>query len=59
MLINVINREYCKKVLVQLAGQMHPWHFHKRKEETFLVLWGELESGRLRCSSAWSSRCRA
>lgn len=43
VLINVINREYCKKVLVQLAGQMHPWHFHKRKEETFLVLWGELE----------------
>ena len=42
VLINVINREYCKKVLVQLPGQMHPLHFHKRKEETFLVLWGEL-----------------
>ncbi len=42
VLINVINREYCKKVLVQLPGQVHPWHFHKRKEETFLVLWGKL-----------------
>lgn len=42
VLINVINREYCKKVLVQLPGQIHPWHFHKRKEETFLVLWGKL-----------------
>jgi sialic acid synthase SpsE/mannose-6-phosphate isomerase-like protein (cupin superfamily) len=42
ILINVINRDYCKKVLVQLPGQMHPLHFHKRKEETFLVLWGEL-----------------
>ena len=42
VLINIINREYCKKVLVQLPGQMHPWHFHKRKEETFLVLWGKL-----------------
>jgi len=42
VLINIINREYCKKVLVQLPGQMHPWHFHKRKEETFLVLWGTL-----------------
>jgi sialic acid synthase SpsE/quercetin dioxygenase-like cupin family protein len=42
VLINVINREYCKKVLVQLAGQSHPAHYHKRKEETFLVLWGEL-----------------
>lgn len=44
VLINVINREYAKKVLVQLAGQMHPMHFHKLKEETFLVLWGELIS---------------
>jgi sialic acid synthase SpsE/quercetin dioxygenase-like cupin family protein len=42
VLINVINREYCKKVLVQLPGQTHPWHFHRRKEETFLVLWGTL-----------------
>jgi sialic acid synthase SpsE/quercetin dioxygenase-like cupin family protein len=42
VLINVINREYAKKVLVQLPSQMHPWHFHKLKEETFLVLWGEL-----------------
>jgi sialic acid synthase SpsE/mannose-6-phosphate isomerase-like protein (cupin superfamily) len=42
VLINVINREYCKKVLVQLGGQIHPWHFHKRKEETFLVLYGKM-----------------
>jgi len=42
ILINVINREYCKKVLVQLPGQIHPWHFHKRKEETFLMLYGKL-----------------
>lgn len=42
VLINIINREYCKKVLVQLKGQSHPFHFHKRKEETFLVLWGTL-----------------
>ena len=44
VLINVINRAYAKKVLVQLPGQMHPLHFHKLKEETFLVLWGELIS---------------
>ena len=44
VLINVINREYAKKVIVQLPGQMHPWHFHKLKEETFLVLWGEMVS---------------
>ena len=43
VLISIINREYCKKVLVQLPGQLHPWHYHKRKEETFLVVWGVLE----------------
>ena len=42
VLVNVINREYCKKVLVQLPGQIHPWHFHKRKEESFLLLYGRL-----------------
>jgi len=44
VLINVINREYAKKVLVQLAGQRHPHHYHKLKEETFIVLWGDLIS---------------
>lgn len=44
VLINVINRDYAKKVLVQLPGQQHPMHFHKLKEETFLVLWGQLIS---------------
>lgn len=44
VLINVINREYAKKILVQLPGQSHPHHYHKLKEETFIVLWGELVS---------------
>ena len=51
VLITVINREYCKKILVQLPGQAHPMHFHKRKEETFLVVSGSLFSevdGRVR-----------
>lgn len=42
VLISCINREYCKKILVQLPGQQHPAHFHKLKEETFQVLHGEL-----------------
>jgi sialic acid synthase SpsE/quercetin dioxygenase-like cupin family protein len=42
VIINCINREYCKKILVQLPGQKHPAHFHKLKEETFQVLYGEL-----------------
>lgn len=42
-MINVINREYCKKLLVVLPGQQHPNHFHKIKEETFQLLYGDLE----------------
>jgi N-acetylneuraminate synthase len=42
ILINVINRLYSKKIIVQLPGQNHPKHFHKKKEETFLVLSGIL-----------------
>lgn len=43
-MINCINREYCKKILVVLPGQSHPKHLHKKKEETFTVLYGELET---------------
>ena len=42
-MISVINREYCKKILVVLPGQSHPSHYHKKKEETFLVLYGTLD----------------
>lgn len=42
IIIDVINREYCKKLIIQLPGQFHPMHYHKLKEETFQVLWGEL-----------------
>lgn len=39
---DVINREYCKKILVVLANQNHPTHYHIKKEETFIVLHGDL-----------------
>ncbi len=42
VLIDCVNREYCKKILVQLPAQSHPYHFHRLKEETFQVLWGEM-----------------
>lgn len=42
-LIDCINREYCKKILVVLPGQKHPVHFHKQKEETFTILHGSLD----------------
>ena len=42
VLISCVNREYCKKLIVQLPNQSHPYHFHRRKEETFQVLHGEM-----------------
>lgn len=43
IIISIINREYCKKLIVVLPGQRHPLHFHKIKEETFQLLYGDLE----------------
>jgi N-acetylneuraminate synthase len=43
ILIPVINREYAKKIVVMIRNQFHPEHFHKLKEETFLVLKGQLQ----------------
>ncbi len=42
-MFNIINREYCKKILVLLPGQKHPTQFHKIKEETFNLLHGDLK----------------
>lgn len=42
-MIDCINREYCKKILVMLPGQANPMHLHKKKEETFTVLYGVLD----------------
>jgi N-acetylneuraminate synthase len=42
VIINLLNRAYCKKLLVVLPGSTtRP--LHKEKEETFHVLWGELD----------------
>lgn len=41
-LITVVNRDYCKKLLVSLPGQFHPEQYHKQKEETFHVLYGDV-----------------
>jgi len=43
VIVNCINREYCKKLIIQLPRQKHPYHYHKRKEETFQLLNGDLE----------------
>jgi N-acetylneuraminate synthase len=41
--VTYVNRDYCKKLIIQLPGQRHPSHFHKTKEETFVVLHGTLQ----------------
>jgi len=42
-MITVVNREYCKKLIIALPGQTHPEQYHKKKEETFLVLHGDVD----------------
>ncbi len=41
-IISCVNREYCKKIIMLLPGQCNPCHVHKKKEETFHVLYGEV-----------------
>jgi N-acetylneuraminate synthase len=43
VIVDVINRQYCKKILIMLPRQKHPYHYHARKEETFQLLSGDLE----------------
>ena len=40
--ITVVNREYCKRVIVLLPGQVHPEQYHKQKDETYHILHGEI-----------------
>jgi sialic acid synthase SpsE/D-lyxose ketol-isomerase len=42
-MVTCVNREYCKKLLVMLPGQQHPEQYHKVKEETFQLLYGDLK----------------
>jgi len=42
VMVTVVNRDYCKKVIGVFPGQTNPEHLHKRKEETFVCLSGTL-----------------
>ncbi len=42
VLLNVINGEYCKKILVIFPNQTHPEQYHKKKTETFHILNGDV-----------------
>ena len=41
-MITIINREYCKKMIIMIPGQHHPEQYHQQKEETFYILWGDV-----------------
>lgn len=41
-MLDCLNREYCKKLLVVLPGQHHPEQYHQEKEESFFVQYGTL-----------------
>ena len=41
-MLTIINRGYCKKLLLLFPGQQHPEQYHLEKEETFHVLQGEV-----------------
>lgn len=43
VIVDVVNREYCKKLVIQFPGQTHPNHRHIQKEETFQVLSGTVD----------------
>jgi len=38
IMMTVVNREYCKKLIAMLPGQTHPEQYHEKKEETFVIL---------------------
>lgn len=40
--INIVNRAYCKKIIVLFPRQKHPTHAHYIKEETFHILNGSM-----------------
>lgn len=42
IIITCVNREYCKKLIILFPGQTHPSHYHKKKEETFHILYGDM-----------------
>lgn len=39
-MVTILNRDYCKKLLILLPHQYHPQQYHKQKEETFTILHG-------------------
>lgn len=41
--VTVVNREYCKRIILMLPGQVHPEQWHQLKDETYHLLHGEID----------------
>ena len=41
-MLTIINREYCKKILILLPGQAHPEQYHNQKKKPFMCYEGIL-----------------
>jgi N-acetylneuraminate synthase len=41
LIINKINRKFCKKLIILFENQKHPTHYHIKKEEAFELLDGD------------------
>ncbi len=42
-MITIHNEKYCKKILFLLKDQIHPEQYHKKKQETFFILFGKIK----------------
>ena len=36
VILTLVNREYCKKLLICFPGQTHPEQYHKKKKKPFV-----------------------
>ena len=41
-MISIYNNKYCKKLLFLIGKQKHPEQYHKKKKETFFILYGQV-----------------
>ena len=46
-IVTCFNHDYCKKFIVLLPGQTLPMHAHRVKEETFTLLYGDVDGLRV------------
>lgn len=42
LFISVIQHDYCKFIVVMLKGQSYPLHYHRIKDESYFILYGDL-----------------